>query len=65
MRKALLLATALLTGTLATSCEERVHGVALTFTNDGGGTRGFVCKEADGDEYLARRAFTEGRAAVV
>ncbi|MEZ4299246.1 MAG: hypothetical protein R3B70_30125, partial [Polyangiaceae bacterium] len=27
--------------------------------------RGFVCKEADGDEYLARRAFTEGHAAVV
>lgn len=52
-------------GLLAAACGEQVHGVRLVFTNDGKGTRGFFCKEEDGDGFLLKRALTSGHASIV
>ncbi|MBK8257958.1 MAG: hypothetical protein IPK82_35495 [Polyangiaceae bacterium] len=54
-----------LLGFLFIACEPLVHSVDLTFTDDGNGTRGFVCKETDSDAYLAGRAVKTGKASLV
>jgi hypothetical protein len=65
VRRASLLGVLAAGGLLLASCEERVRRVSLSFSDDGDGPRGFLCKESAGDDYLLTRALDGGRASLV